>query len=33
MVVTMKNAVFRDVTLCGSCKNGRLGGGVLHCKT
>jgi hypothetical protein len=21
MVVTMKNAVFRDVVLCGSCKN------------
>jgi hypothetical protein len=25
-VVTMKNAVFWDVTLCGSCKNGRFRG-------
>jgi hypothetical protein len=25
-VVTMKNAVFRDVTPCGSFKNGRYGG-------
>jgi hypothetical protein len=24
--VTMKNGVFRDVTPCGSCKNGRFGG-------
>jgi hypothetical protein len=26
MAVTMKNGVFRDVTLCGSCKNWRFGG-------
>jgi hypothetical protein len=26
MAVTMKNAVFWDVTLCGSCKNRRFGG-------
>jgi hypothetical protein len=26
MAVTMKNAVFRDVTPCGSCKNRRFGG-------
>jgi hypothetical protein len=24
--VTIKNGVFWDVTLCGSCKNGRFGG-------
>jgi hypothetical protein len=24
--VTMKNTVFCDVTLCGSCKNRRFGG-------
>jgi hypothetical protein len=24
--VTMKNTIFCDVTLCGSCKNRRLGG-------
>jgi hypothetical protein len=26
MAVTMKNAVFWDVTPCGSCKNRRFGG-------
>jgi hypothetical protein len=26
MVVTMKNAVFLDVTPCGRCKNRRFGG-------
>jgi hypothetical protein len=26
MAVTMKNAVFWDVTPCGSCKNKRIGG-------
>jgi hypothetical protein len=26
MAVTMKNAVFWDVTACGSCKNRRFGG-------
>jgi hypothetical protein len=26
MAVTMKNGVFWDVTLCGSCKNRRFGG-------
>jgi hypothetical protein len=26
MAVTMKNAIFWDVMLCGSCKNQRFGG-------
>jgi hypothetical protein len=26
MAVTMKNAIFWDLTLCGSCKNQRFGG-------
>jgi hypothetical protein len=26
IVVTMKNAILWDVTLCGSCKNQRFGG-------